>query len=70
MKKRAEMKYWEFTQVPTNFEHVEYVRNWEHRIKNYTAEQKRIYATMWESEKEYDQLLIDTSLKWKLQYDD
>ena len=48
---------------------IEIVYNWEDRIKDYSDEVKKQYRRMFEAEKEYEALLVDDTLPWKLALD-
>lgn len=46
--------------------HIERVVDWPDRIKDYSDEVKQIYSKIFETEKEFDELLTDSSLNWHL----
>ena len=46
--------------------HLEKVFNWNDRIKDYPEETKKMYQRILEAEKEYDELLVDKKLSWRL----
>lgn len=49
--------------------HFERVIDWHDRIKDYSEDLKKEYYHMFEIEKEYDALLVDKTLNWKVCHD-